>query len=400
MATILLVFIYIFYIGLGIPDSLLGAAWPAIYGDLSVPISYASLVSVIISCGTVLSSLFSAHVIAKLGTPRVTVLSTSLTAIALLGFSFSQNFLWLCICAVPLGIGAGSIDTALNNYVVLHYNSMQVNFLHCFYGVGVTVSPYLMSLALSDNMNWRGGYKTVFFIQLTIAALSIISLPIWKRVNQANPQEKPIQVLSLPQMLKRKKIWASCGVFLGISSLESTCLIWGSTYLSESVGMSADAAAALITFYFIGMTVGRLLSGLLTIKYSDWQIIFSGQAVIFVAIIMLLMETNTIITALGLFLIGLGNGPIFPNITHLTPGLYSKETSQSIIGIEMAFSNLSIMLTPILFGVVTTYTGIAIFPKFLLIMFLIMIGCTITLKVGDARSRAKRHLICHAAEHE
>ena len=235
-----------------------------------------------------------------------------------------------------MGIGAGSIDTALNNYVALHYTSMQINFLHCFYGVGVTVSPYLMSLALSDNMNWRGGYRTVFFIQLTIAALSVISLPIWKKVKQALPQEEPIRVLSLSQMLRRRKIWASCGVFLGISSLESTCLIWGSTYLSESVGMSADVAAALITFYFIGMTVGRLLSGLLTIKYSDWQIIFSGQAVIFVAIILLLMQTNAIITALGLFLIGLGNGPIFPNITHLTPGLYSKETSQSIIGIEMA----------------------------------------------------------------
>ena len=390
MATILLVFIYIFYIGLGVPDSLLGAAWPAIYSELSVPVSYASFISSIISCGTVFSSLFSTRVIAKLGTPRVTVFSTSLTAIALLGFSCSHNFLWLCICGIPLGIGAGSIDTALNNYVALHYTSMQINFLHCFYGVGVTVSPYLMSLALSDNMNWRGGYRTVFFIQLTIAALSVISLPIWKKVKQALPQEEPIQVLSLSQMLRRRKIWASCGVFLGISSLESTCLIWGSTYLSESVGMSADVAAALITFYFIGMTVGRFLSGLLTIKYSDWQIIFSGQAVIFVAIILLLMQTNAIITALGLFLIGLGNGPIFPNITHLTPGLYSKETSQSIIGIEMAFSNLSIMLTPILFGVVTTYTGVAIFPKFLLIMFLIMIGCTITLKVGDAKSRTKR----------
>lgn len=390
MATILLVFIYIFYIGLGVPDSLLGAAWPAIYSELSVPVSYASFISSIISCGTVFSSLFSTRVIAKLGTPRVTVLSTSLTAIALLGFSCSHNFLWLCICGIPLGIGAGSIDTALNNYVALHYTSMQINFLHCFYGVGVTISPYLMSLALSDNMNWRGGYRTVFFIQLTIAALSVISLPIWKKVKQALPQEEPIRVLSLSQMLRRRKIWASCGVFLGISSLESTCLIWGSTYLSESVGMSADVAAALITFYFIGMTVGRLLSSLLTIKYSDWQIIFSGQAVIFVAIILLLMQTNAIITALGLFLIGLGNGPVFPNITHLTPGLYSKETSQSIIGIEMAFSNLSIMLTPILFGVVTTYTGVAIFPKFLLIMFLIMIGCTITLKVGDAKSRTKR----------
>ena len=360
MATILLVFIYIFYIGLGVPDSLLGAAWPAIYSELSVPVSYASFISSIISCGTVFSSLFSTRVIAKLGTPRVTVLSTSLTAIALLGFSCSHNFLWLCICGILLGIGAGSIDTALNNYVALHYTSMQINFLHCFYGVGVTISPYLMSLALSDNMNWRGGYRTVFFIQLTIAALSVISLPIWKKVKQALPQEEPIRVLSLSQMLRRRKIWASCGVFLGISSLESTCLIWGSTYLSESVGMSADVAAALITFYFIGMTVGRLLSGLLTIKYSDWQIIFSGQAVIFVAIILLLMQTNAIITALGLFLIGLGNGPVFPNITHLTPGLYSKETSQSIIGIEMAFSNLSIMLTPILFGVVTTYTGVEI----------------------------------------
>ena len=390
MATILFGFIYIFYIGLGVPDSLLGAAWPAIYSELSVPVSYASFISSIISCGTVFSSLFSTRVIAKLGTPRVTVLSTSLTAIALLGFSCSHNFLWLCICGIPLGIGAGSIDTALNNYVALHYTSMQINFLHCFYGVGVTISPYLMSLALSDNMNWRGGYRTVFFIQLTIAALSVIRLPIWKKVKQALPQEEPIRVLSLSQMLRRRKIWASCGVFLGISSLESTCLIWGSTYLSESVGMSADVAAALITFYFIGMTVGRLLSGLLTIKYSDWQIIFSGQAVIFVAIILLLMQTNAIITALGLFLIGLGNGPVFPNITHLTPGLYSKETSQSIIGIEMAFSNLSIMLTPILFGVVTTYTGVAIFPKFLLIMFLIMIGCTITLKVGDAKSRTKR----------
>ncbi|MEO2705440.1 MFS transporter, partial [Blautia wexlerae] len=326
MATILLVFIYIFYIGLGVPDSLLGAAWPAIYSELSVPVSYASFISSIISCGTVFSSLFSTRVIAKLGTPRVTVLSTSLTAIALLGFSCSHNFLWLCICGIPLGIGAGSIDTALNNYVALHYTSMQINFLHCFYGVGVTISPYLMSLALSDNMNWRGGYRTVFFIQLTIAALSVISLPIWKKVKQALPQEEPIRVLSLSQMLRRRKIWASCGVFLGISSLESTCLIWGSTYLSESVGMSADVAAALITFYFIGMTVGRLLSGLLTIKYSDWQIIFSGQAVIFVAIILLLMQTNAIITALGLFLIGLGNGPVFPNITHLTPGLYSKET--------------------------------------------------------------------------
>ena len=170
MTILLLIFIYIFYIGLGIPDSLLGTAWPAIYAEFHAPISYVSFVSMIISGGTVASSLLSARIIAKLGTPKVTALSTSLTAIALLGFSCSQNFLWLCLCAVPLGIGAGSIDTALNNYVAVNYNAMQMSFLHCFYGIGVSLSPYLMSLALSDNMNWRGGYRTVFFIQLCIAS--------------------------------------------------------------------------------------------------------------------------------------------------------------------------------------------------------------------------------------
>lgn len=394
MATVLLIFIYIFYVGLGIPDSLLGAAWPAIYGELSVPVSWASIISAVISCGTVLSSLFSTRIIAALGTPRVTVLSTSLTAIALLGFSVSHSFVWLCICAIPLGIGAGSIDTALNNYVALHYTAMQINFLHCFYGVGVTVSPYIMSLALSKDMNWRGGYRMVFLIQLFIAALAGMSLPIWKKVAQKQAQEEEIRILRLSQMMKRKKIWASCGVFIGISSLESTCLIWGSTFLSESMGMSADAAAARITFYFVGMTLGRFLSGLLTVKYSDWQIIFSGQAVIFLAIVLLLMQNGSIFTTLGLFLIGLGNGPIFPNITHLTPRLYSKDTSQSIIGVQMAFSNLSILLTPVVFGATATIAGISFFPKFLLIMFLFMAGCTIILHVSDRKSRIKQQSVC------
>lgn len=383
MATILLVFIYVFYIGLGIPDSLLGAAWPAMYEELHVPISYASMISVIISSGTVLSSLFSTKVIARLGTAKVTAISTSLTAVALLGFSCSQNFCWLCICAIPLGIGAGSIDTALNNYVALYYNAMQVNFLHCFYGIGVTVSPYLMSRALSESMNWKGGYRTVFYLQLTIAALSILSLPLWKKIKERR-QEEAIQVLPLHEMIRRKKIWASCGVFAGISALESTCLIWGSTYLSEAIGLSADKAAAKITFYFAGMTIGRLLSGLLSIRFSDWKIIGMGQAVILAALLVLLTTNDVTFAAGGLFLIGLGNGPIFPSMTHLTPILYKKETSQSIIGIEMAFSNLSIMLTPVLFGFVSNKAGVSAFPVFLIVMFVLLLGCTAALKIGDA----------------
>lgn len=387
MTTLLLVFIYIFYIGLGIPDSLLGSAWPAIYGEFHVPVSYASFISAIISTGTVISSLFSTKVIAKLGTAKVTALSTALTAAALAGFSCSHSFLWLCLCAVPLGIGAGSIDTALNNYVALHYNTMQMSFLHCFYGIGVTASPYLMSLALSERMNWRGGYRTVFYIQLIIAALSVLSLPLWKKVRTAQHEEEGIHVLPLIEMIKRKKIWASCGVFAGISALDSTCLIWGSTYLSETIGLSADRAAALITFYFAGMALGRFLSGLLALKYSGWKIIFAGQAAILAAVLILLATQNIPAAVAGLFLIGLGNGPIFPNMTHLTPALYQKGTSQSIIGIEMAFSNLSILLTPILFGLISDITGTGIFPGFLTVMFALMAGCTIILKVGDRRSR-------------
>ena len=390
MATILLILIYIFYIGLGVPDSLLGSAWPAIYGEFHVPVSYASFISVIISAGTVISSLLSTKIIAKLGTAKVTAISTSLTAIALLGFSCSHDFLWMCICAVPLGIGAGSIDTALNNYVALHYNAMQMSFLHCFYGIGVTLSPYLMSLALSDSMNWQGGYRTVFYIQLVIALLSFISIPLWKKIKANQQEEEIIHVLPLVQMIKRKKIWASCGVFAGISALESTCLIWGSTYLSETIGLSADMAAALITCYFAGMTLGRFLSGLLALRFSDWKIIITGQSIIFIAVLILLITNDTASAVLGLFLIGLGNGPVFPNMTHLTPILYKKETSQSIIGMEMAFSNLSIMLTPVLFGFISDVMGNEIFPVFLTVMFALMAGCTIILKVGDSRSQWRK----------
>ncbi len=390
MATILLIFIYIFYISLGVPDSLLGSAWPAIYGEFHVPVSYASFISVIISAGTVISSLLSTKIIAKLGTAKVTAISTSLTAIALLGFSCSHDFLWMCICAVPLGIGAGSIDTALNNYVALHYNAMQMSFLHCFYGIGVTLSPYLMSLALSDSMNWQGGYRTVFYIQLVIALLSFISIPLWKKIKANQQEEEIIHVLPLVQMIKRKKIWASCGVFAGISALESTCLIWGSTYLSETIGLSADMAAALITFYFAGMTLGRFFSGLLALRFSDWKIIITGQSIIFIAVLILLITNDTASAVLGFFLIGLGNGPVFPNMTHLTPILYKKETSQSIIGMEMAFSNLSIMLTPVLFGFISDVMGNEIFPVFLTVMFALMAGCTIILKVGDSRSQWRK----------
>lgn len=381
MATILLIIIYVCYIGLGVPDSLLGTAWPAIYEELGLPVSYVSIVSMLISGGTVISSLLSAQLVARLGTAKITAISTSLTAVALFGFSCSHNLLWLCLCAIPLGIGAGSIDTALNNYVALHYNAMQMSFLHCFYGIGVSLSPYLMSLALSENMNWRKGYRTVFFIQMSIAVLSIISLPLWKKIQTTKmDDERTVRVLSLAEMLKNRRICASCWVFVGISALESTCLIWGSTFLVEAKGLSADTAAKMITFYFVGMAIGRFLSGLLTVRYSSWQIICAGQAAILLAVLFLLYPSGYITAVVGLFLIGLGNGPIFPNMTYLTPQLFGEEVSQSIIGIQMAFSYLSIMLTPVFFGVLAQNLGTWCFVPFLCVMFLMMTGTTILVK--------------------
>ena len=377
MTILLLIFIYIFYIGLGIPDSLLGTAWPAIYEEFHAPISYVSFVSMIISGGTVASSLLSARIIAKLGTPKVTALSTSLTAIALLGFSCSQNFLWLCLCAVPLGIGAGSIDTALNNYVAVNYNAMQMSFLHCFYGIGVSLSPYLMSLALSDNMNWRGGYRTVFFIQLCIALLSIVSLPLWKKAKQRQPgKEIRMKVLSPGEMLGNRRIFFAFLTFVGISALESVCLIWGSTFLVDTKGMDADAAAKMITFYFVGMALGRFFSGLLSVRFNSRQLIRAGQVIILAAVLLLLLPLPGPAAILGLFLIGLGNGPQFPNMTHLTPILFGIESSQSIIGMEMAFSNASIMLTPVVFGFIAQHIGTWCFPPFLLLMFLLLVFST------------------------
>lgn len=381
MATVLLIFFYIFYIGLGIPDSLLGAAWPAVYEQLNIPVSYASLLSMVISGGTVLSSLASARVIAKLETAKVTAISTSLTAIALFGFSCSPDFVWLCLSAIPLGIGAGSIDTALNNYVALHYNAMQMSFLHCFYGVGVTVSPYLMSVALSENLNWRKGYRTVFFIQLAIAVLSFVSLPLWKKIREKGTEEIQIRVLTLRQMLRRKKILVTCSIFVGISALESTCLIWGGTFLKNTFGLSADKAAAIITFYFAGMAMGRLASGFFALKFSDWQIIASGQTAILLAIGLLLLRSD-IAAVMGLFLMGLGNGPVFPNMTHLMPVIYGKELSQSVIGLQMAVSYLSIMLTPVLFGFLADGAGIQVFPVFLFCVLVLMAGGTIILKTS------------------
>lgn len=371
MATILLVIIFISYISLGIPDSLFGAAWPAIYSEFGLPVSYANFITVIHSIGTIASSLLSATIIKKLGTAKVTFLSTLLTSAALLGFSLSDNMLWLCLSAVPLGFGAGSIDTALNNYVAINYNATQMSFLHSSYGVGVTISPYLMSLAIGDG-NWKDGYKTMFLIQFSIAMLVLLTLPVWKKVKEkeGKPEVKQ-KSISIPKAISMPKVKPTLLIFVFSVAIEAICLIWGSTYLVEARGVTEEKGAECITFYFLGMTLGRILSGFLSKKLSSKQIIILGECVTFIAVTLIILPLNLTFATIGLFMIGLGNGPLFPNMTHLAPIHFGEELSQSLIGLQMAVSSVSVLLSPILFGQIAEHMGTYLFPHMLMVMLVI-----------------------------
>lgn len=378
MTLLLLFIIYIAFIGLGIPDSLFGTAWPAISDEFSLPVSWANFVTIIISGGTIISSLLSARIINRFGTAAVTAVSTTMTAFALLGFSVSQNMLYLCLCAIPLGLGAGAIDTALNNYVALHYKASHMNFLHCFYGIGVSLSPFIMSFALSKS-SWQNGYFNVSLVQFGIALLTIISLPIWKKVRHSvtNSQSSPTRTLPLKTMLRNPKVMTACMVFLGSCGMEYTCGIWGSTYLVRGKGAAVDTAALMITFYYVGIAFGRFLSGILSAKLTSNQLIRAGQITVLAALVLLILPLPYQVSAFSLFLIGMGNGTIYPNMLHLTPANFGEDVSQSVIGVQMAFSYVGILLAPAIFGLMAQYITISLFPYFILLCYVIMIVGTL-----------------------
>lgn len=381
MATVLLVIIYIAFIGLGIPDSLFGTAWPAIYQELNIPVSYANFVTFLISGGSVVSSLLSARLINRFGAAKITAVSTSLTALGLLGFSLSGSMVWLCLFAIPLGLGAGAIDAALNNYVALHYRAAHMNFISCFYGVGVTLSPFLMSFLLGAENDWRGGYRSIFYIQLAISLITIISLPLWKKVRENAPEseEGPVRTLKFREMAAMPSVRLVWLIFIGSCAIEFTCNAWGSTFLVQVKGLAVDHAAQMITCYYLGMTLGRFLAGILSHRVTSWNMIRFGQAVVLTAILLLLLPLPAAFCAVGLFLIGFGNGPVFPNLNYLTPKNFGADISQSVMGTQMAASNIGILVMPPVFGFLGQALGMWLFPWFLLAMFLIMMLPTLAL---------------------
>ncbi len=378
MATLLLIVIYISFIGLGIPDSLWGTAWPAIYTDFRLPISFASFVSIIISSGTIISSLVSAKVISRFGTNRVSAFSTTMTAFALLGFSLSDNFFLLCLCAIPLGLGAGAIDTALNNYVSLHYSATHMSFLHCFYGIGVTVSPYILSLVINSDAGWRGGYRMAFGIQLCIALILFLTLSIWKKahgqdIGEAEQTTKTLPFREIACIPGIKLMWC---LFITSCATECSCGGWGSTYLVEYKHMDAVTAARMVMLYYMGMALGRFLSGILAARLSSWQIIRIGQWILGIALVILVLPVPAGISAASLFMVGLGNGPMFPNFNYLTPQNFGADISQSVMGTQMAMSYIGIMLAPALCGVLGQFINMGIFPVYLLVFYAAMLAAT------------------------
>lgn len=379
MASILLFFIYVAFIGLGLPDSLFGTAWPAIYADFNIPISYGSLVSSTVACGTIISSLISARLIHKFGTGKVTAFSTLLTAVALIGFSFSSNIWFMILLAVPLGLGAGAIDVALNNYVALHYSAKQMSFLHCFYGIGVSVSPYVLSLVIGGENGWRNGYRIAFFIQLVISILMFISLPNWKKVSktESTADVSDTKLFTIRDTLRIPGVKSMCALFFLTCAIECSCSGWGSTYLVEYQNMTAEQAASVILFYFVGMAVGRFLSGVIANRLHSWSIIMIGEYILGIAVLLLAVPGPVFLSFVGFFMIGLGNGPLFPNFNYLAPESFGQDISGPVISLQMAFAYVGILFGPLLCGLLGQNLGMFIFPIYIICAFFAMAFITI-----------------------
>ena len=375
MVHLLLAIIYLAFISLGLPDSLLGSAWPSMYREFGVSVSFAGILSMIIAAGTIVSSLQSDRLTRRLGTGKVTAISVAMTAVALLGFSFSGSFWMLCLWAIPYGLGAGSVDAALNNYVALHYESRHMSWLHCMWGLGATLGPYIMGFALSGGHGWHGGYRYIGIIQITLTVILFFSLPLWKRrtPEQLAATASSGKPLSLKQILKIPGAKEVMVCFFCYCAAEQTAILWASSYLNLYKGVPAETAASFASMFFIGITAGRALSGFITMKLNDTQMIRLGQALIAVGIAILLIPGSQTMSLIGLMVIGFGCAPIYPCIIHSTPAHFGAENSLSVIGVQMASAYVGSCLMPPLFGLIANHISTALFPFYLLVILIVMV---------------------------
>ncbi len=373
MATLLLIVIFIDFIGLGIPDSLFGAAWPAINSDFGLPISAANAVTVTMTVCSIISSLMSAKLTETFSTSKIAAVSTALTAVGLFGFSISKNIYMMFFFTLFLGFGAGAIDAVLNNYVAVHYRASHMNFLHCFYGIGVTLSPYLMSLALK-NRSWQSGYHLAFIIQLVISIIAFASLPLWQKNGRlSESSDEKSEKNSFAELIKLPGIKSTWLVFFGSCALEYVSGTWSSSFLVNSRGITVDRAALFVTVYYGGIAFGRFLSGIFSSKLKPQQIILIGTILIIPAIVLVSQPFIPNLIAVGMFLIGLGNGPLYPNMVHLTPIRFGAQRSQAVMGSQMAAAYIGILSMPTLTGFLAQKFSTDIFPYCLAVLYGIML---------------------------
>lgn len=376
MVNLLLAIIYLAFISLGLPDGLLGAGWPSMYKDLNVPMSYAGLVSMIIAAGTIISSLFSDRLTKKLGTGYVTMLSVLLTALALFAFSISNSFWMICLFAIPYGLGAGSVDASINNYVALHYKSNHMSWLHCMWGVGAAVGPYVMGFVLTHGKSWHYGYSYIGIVQVVLTIILFFSIPLWKKSSQENEEELKEEnnhIFSLKEIIKIPGVLPIMITFFCYCSLEQIAGLWASSYLVLHHHINADLAASFASMFYIGIMIGRGLSGFLTFKLSDSKMIRLGLIIIALGIILLMIPLGKYVALAALILVGLGCAPIYPCLIHSTPIYFGKVRSQAIIGVEMASAYVGTCLMPAFFGLIANKISISLFPFILSIILILMI---------------------------
>ena len=375
MAQLLLPVIYLAFISLGLPDSLLGSAWPNLYPAFGVPVSYAGIVSVIVSCGTIVSSLCSDRLTRALGTGKVTALSVAMTAAALFGFSAASAFWMLCLWAIPYGLGAGSVDAALNNYVALHYESRHMSWLHCMWGVGAASGPYIMGYVMTSGGTWNAGYRTISVIQLVLTVVLIFSLPLWKKrpkVVDTSGNETEAKPLSLKEILRIPGVKEVLACFFCYCAVEQTAGLWASSYLTLHKGVLPETAASFASMFFIGITAGRAISGFVTMKLNDTQMVRLGQGLIGCGVIILFLPLGATASLVGFVVIGLGCAPIYPCIIHSTPAHFGADRSQAIIGVQMACAYVGTCLMPPLFGLLAQHISASLLPAYLLVILVLM----------------------------
>ncbi len=373
MVSVLLVIIYTSFVSLGLPDALLGAAWPVMQTELTVPVSYAGGISLIIAIGTVISSLQSDRLTKWLGPGKVTAFSVAMTALAIFGFSVSNAYWQLCFWAIPYGLGAGSVDASLNNYVAVHYASRHMSWLHCMWGLGASIGPYIMGAALTGGMRWNTGYAIISIIQVILTVVLFFTLPLWKNRSDELPEHVRKAPLTIKQVLSIPGAKEIMIAFFCYCALEQTAILWGSSYLVMNNGMDEETAASLASLFLMGLTIGRALNGFLTFRINDTNLIRLGQTIIAAGIVIMLLPLGNTASFIGLMLCGLGCAPIYPCVIHSTPAHFGEDNSQALIGVQMASAYIGICCMPPLFGLVANHISASLLPWYLAGILILMI---------------------------